>query len=276
MSVIAVDERAVDVENHAAQGHVGHSRGISPQAGAGRTTGTPIAPAELVPRSRRPKPAPRARARRSRQVALLLIDVINDLDFPRSGPLIRAAEKMAEPLARLVERARAAQVPVIYVNDNFGRWQSDWRKVVQLCRDPRSPGHRVVRRLSPAPHDYFVLKPKHSGFFSTTLDLLLRNLGTRTVVLAGIATDICILFTANDAYMRDYEVVVPRDCVAANTRRKTEFALAQIREVLKGTTPSSRGIRFTGATARRPRSGATSAAGTAARLLGKRSPDGPG
>jgi nicotinamidase-related amidase len=205
------------------------------------------------------------------KIALLLIDVINDLDFPGSDPLIRAAEKMAEPLARLVARAREARIPVLYVNDNFGRWQSDWRKVVQRCRDPRSPGHRVVRRLSPAPDDYFVLKPKHSGFFSTTLDLLLRNLGTRTVILTGIAADICILFTANDAYMRDYEVVVPRDCVAANTRRKTDFALAQVREVLKGTTPSSRGIRFTGATARRPRSGATSAAGTAARLLGKRS-----
>jgi nicotinamidase-related amidase len=204
-------------------------------------------------------------------IALLLVDVINDLDFPGSGPLIREAERMAERLARLVARAREAGIPVIYVNDNFGRWQSDWRKVVQQARDPRSPGHRVVRRLSPSPDDYFVLKPKHSGFYSTTLDLLLRNLGTRTVILTGIATDICILFTANDAYMRDYEVIVPRDCVAANTRRKTEFALAQIRDVLKGTTPSSQGIRFTGATARRPRSRRTSAAGTAARLLGKRS-----
>ena len=204
-------------------------------------------------------------------IALLLVDVINDLDFPGSRPLIRDAEKMAGRLARLVARAREAGVPVIYVNDNFGRWQSDWRKVVQRARDPWSPGHRVVRQLEPAPEDYFVLKPKHSGFFSTTLDLLLRSLGTRTVILTGIATDICILFTANDAYMRDYEVVVPRDCVAANTRRKTEFTLAQIREVLKGTTPSSQGIRFTGATARRPRPHATSTAGTAARLVGKRS-----
>jgi len=179
-----------------------------------------------------------------RSAALLLVDVINDLDFPGSAPLVREALRMSGRLARLAERARQAGVPVVYVNDNFGRWQSDWRKVVDRCLREDAPGHRVVERLRPAPEDYFVLKPKHSGFYSTTLDLLLRYLGVRTVVIAGIATDICIFFTANDAYMRDYSVVVPRDCVAANTRRKTVFTLAQIREVLKGATPPSAGIRF--------------------------------
>ena len=100
----------------------------------------------------------------------------------------------------------------------------------------------LEKRLAPLGRDYFVLKPKHSGFFSTTLDLLLGHMGVRTVLLGGIATDICILFTANDAYMRGYHVIVPRDCVAANTRRKTDFTLAQIREVLKGETPTSRSL----------------------------------
>jgi nicotinamidase-related amidase len=199
-------------------------------------------------------------------VALVLVDVINDLDFPGSDSLIRAAEAMSSGLARLAVRARKAGIPVIYVNDNFGRWQSDWRKVVQTCRRPDSPGHRVVERLLPGPDDYFVLKPKHSGFFSTTLDLLLRYLGAETLILTGIATDICILFTANDAYMRDYRIVVPRDCVAANSRRKTEFALEQIRVVLKGSTPGSRSVRF-GASRRRP-AAAVSSRPTAARLLG--------
>jgi nicotinamidase-related amidase len=176
--------------------------------------------------------------------ALLLVDVINDLDFPGSAPLVRHAESMAGPLARLAARARRASVPVIYVNDNFGRWQSDWRKVVQRCLRKDSPGRHVVERLQPQPDDYFVLKPKHSGFYSTTLDLLLRDLGVRVVILTGIATDICILFTANDAYMRDYEVVVPRDCVAALTKRRSEFVLEQIRQVLKGRTPVSTGVRF--------------------------------
>jgi nicotinamidase-related amidase len=188
---------------------------------------------------------------RSVSAALLLVDVINDLDFPGSGPLIRQAEAMSVPLARLAERARRAAVPVIYVNDNFGRWQSDWRKVVEWCLRPDSPGRRVVERLKPHSDDYFVLKPKHSGFFSTTLGLLLRHLRVQVVVLTGIATDICILFTANDAYMRDYEVVVPRDCVAANTRRKTDLALEQIREVLKGRTPPSARLRLGAKRARR-------------------------
>jgi nicotinamidase-related amidase len=189
---------------------------------------------------------PGSRSKHRAAAALLLVDVINDLDFPGSGPLIRRAEAMSVRLARLAARARQALVPVIYVNDNFGQWQSDWRKVVERCQGKDSPGHRVVQRLRPAPDDYFVLKPKHSGFFSTTLDLLLRYLGVRTVVLTGIATDICILFTANDAYMRDYELIVPRDCVAANTQRKSAFALEQIREVLKGQTPLSARVGFGG------------------------------
>jgi nicotinamidase-related amidase len=191
-------------------------------------------------------------AARSR-AALLLIDVVNDLDFPGSDALVREAEAMAPRLARLAARARAARLPVVYVNDNFGRWESDWRKVIDRCLAPASPGRRVVEQLQPQEGDYFVLKPKHSGFFGTTLDLLLKQLGVRTLLLAGMATDICIFFTANDAYMRDYEVVVPRDCVAANTRRKTEFTLAQIREVLKGRTPSSRSLGLAGLRALRRR-----------------------
>jgi len=200
--------------------------------------------------------------------ALLLIDVINDLDFPGSDLLVRRAEAMSVRLARLAARARRSGVPVVYVNDNFGRWQSDWRKVVERCLRPLSPGRRIVERLRPLDDDYFVLKPKHSGFFSTTLDLLLRYLGVRTVILAGIATDICILFTANDAYMRDYRVVVPRDCVAANTRRKHAFALAQIREVLKGQTPESTRVRFAPAARPRPAPRGGSPSRSARRMVG--------
>ena len=176
--------------------------------------------------------------------ALLLVDVINDLDFPGSEPLVRQAERMAPRLARLAARARRAAVPVVYVNDNFGRWQSDWHKVVDWCSREKSPGRRVVERLRPSAQDYFVLKPKHSGFFCTALDLLLRYLKARTLVITGIATDMCILFTANDAYMRDYRVMVPPDCVAAETRRRSKMALELIRDVVKGATPSSDRIRF--------------------------------
>jgi nicotinamidase-related amidase len=169
------------------------------------------------------------------------VDVINRLDFPGSRALLRQCLPMSRRLARLARRARDARVPVIYVNDNFGRWESDWRKVLGACLRPDSPGRELVQRLRPEEGDYFVLKPKHSGFFSTTLDLLLRYLGADTVILAGIATDNCILFTANDAYMRDYQLLVPRDCSAANTLAKHRAALRQIREVLKAdTSPEAR------------------------------------
>jgi nicotinamidase-related amidase len=198
--------------------------------------------------------------------ALLLVDVINDFDFPGSEALVKAAEAASVPLARLAARARKAGVPVIYVNDNFGRWRSDWRSVVAQCVSQDAPGHRVARRLRPTADDYFVLKPKHSGFFSTPLEILLRYLGADTLVLAGFAADICILLTANDAYMRDYRVVVPRDCVASNTRAKTEFTLREVREVLKGSTPTSTSVRLA-APPRRPASGGGSPRG-AGRVVG--------
>jgi nicotinamidase-related amidase len=173
--------------------------------------------------------------------ALLLVDVINRLEFPGSRSLVRRSLTMSRPLQRLVARARRARIPVVYVNDNFGTWDSDWRKVLDACLAADSPGRAVVQRLVPQEGDYFVLKPKHSGFFCTTLDLLLRYLGARTLILTGIATDICILFTANDAYMRDYRLLVPSDCCAANTRDKHTHALRQIREVLKADiAPSAR------------------------------------
>ncbi len=178
------------------------------------------------------------------QTALLLIDVINTLDFPGAAELIRESRALARRIARLAARARAAHVPVVYVNDNFGRWRSDWRQVIEVCLAESSPGREMAARLQPHPEDYFVLKPRHSGFYSTTLDLLLRDLDVGTVVLAGVATDVCILFTANDAYMRGYRVIVPSDCVAAESRSRSTDALAQIRSVLKARTPTSRGVRL--------------------------------
>lgn len=131
--------------------------------------------------------------------ALLLIDVINDLAFDGSGPLVEQAEPMASRLAVLKRRATDAGVPAIYVNDNFGQWRSDFRRTVAHCTARSSAGRVVSRRLRPTKSDYFVLKPKHSGFYDTTLDTLLETLRIRRVILTGIAGNICVLFTANDA-----------------------------------------------------------------------------
>jgi nicotinamidase-related amidase len=176
--------------------------------------------------------------------ALLLIDVINDLAFPGSQALVVQAEPMAKRLAMLKRRAAAAGVPVVYVNDNFGQWRSDFRQTVAHCTARTSPGRLVSQRLRPTARDYFVLKPKHSGFYDTTLDTLLESLGTRRVILTGIAGNICVLFTANDAYMRELRVFAPVDCIVSNTIADNEHALRQIETVMKGRVAPSTQLRF--------------------------------
>jgi nicotinamidase-related amidase len=166
-------------------------------------------------------------------VALLLIDVINDLAFEGAEPLLRQVPDMAARISTLKRRAKASGIPVIYVNDNFGRWQSDFRRLIGHCLHDGVPGEALARALLPDEDDYFVLKPKHSAFFETTLDTLLAYLGAQTLIMAGIAGNICILFSANDAYMRDYGLVVPADCVASNTPEENAYALQQIERVLK-------------------------------------------
>ncbi|MBA4064347.1 MAG: isochorismatase [Isosphaera sp.] len=168
--------------------------------------------------------------------ALLLVDVINPLDFPEADDLLRAAVPAADRLAALKARCRAAGVPVVYANDNFGRWRSDLSAVVDRCLRPDCKGRPLAERLRPDPDDYFVLKPKHSAFYSTTLDTLLDYLGTRTVLVGGFAANICVLFTANDAYMRDLRLAVPPDGVASNTAEDTAAAVGQMRKVLKADT----------------------------------------
>jgi nicotinamidase-related amidase len=183
--------------------------------------------------------------------ALLLIDVINDLKFDGSEQLVEQAEPMSKRLAAFKRRAVAAGVPVIYVNDNFGQWRSDFRWTVAHCTSPKSPGRTISRRLRPTSKDYFVLKPKHSGFFATTLDTLLEELKITRVVVTGIAGNICVLFTANDAYMRGLRVFAPSDCIVSNTPEENEHALRQIATVLKAITAPASRLAFTRSSSRR-------------------------
>jgi nicotinamidase-related amidase len=147
-------------------------------------------------------------------VALLLIDVINDFDFDRADDLLAQALPMASKIAALKRKAAHLRIPTVYVNDNFGQWKSDFRHTVKHCCAGNSRGREISRALRPEVSDYFVLKPKHSGFYATTLDVLLEYLKVDTVIITGIAANICVMFTANDAYMRDYRLCVPADCVA--------------------------------------------------------------
>lgn len=175
---------------------------------------------------------------------MLLIDVINDLEFEGGEQLLAHALPMAEKIRALRQRAVTARIPVVYVNDNFGKWRSDFGAQVEHCSKDGVRGKPVVELLQPGADDYFVLKPKHSGFFSTTLDTLLQYLNCRTLILTGMAAEVCVLFTANDAYMRDFQLIVPGDCVASIEMEQAKYALRQMKTVLKADVRDSEHITF--------------------------------
>lgn len=167
------------------------------------------------------------------KLAVLIIDAINDLEFNSGARLLPQALIMAKKLAVLKARAVQAGVPVIYVNDNFGKWRSDFSAQVRHSIQSSVRGAPVVKLLQPAAHDYFVLKPKHSGFFSTPLELLLNYLEVKDLILTGIAGNNCVLFTATDAYMRDFSLWVPADCVISASKKENRLALQQMQQLLK-------------------------------------------
>ncbi len=178
-------------------------------------------------------------------VALILIDVINDMEFNSGDALLRNALPAAKKLSQLKKRAKDAGVPAIYVNDNFGKWRSDFRQQLGHVLEGGVRGEPVGKLLRPDEDDYFVLKAKHSGFYHTQLDLLIDYLQVRTVVLAGFATDMCVLFTASDAYLRDLEIIVPPDCSASASIQHHEQALEHMSRVLHVKTIPSQELDFT-------------------------------
>ena len=133
------------------------------------------------------------------KAALLLVDVINHFEFPDGERVLRQAMPIAPRIARLKARAREAGIPTIYVNDNFGHWRSEASRLVEYCTREGASSRNFVEQLRPDPEDYFVLKPMHSAFYQTPLDLLLRELGASSIILSGLATNSCILCTAYDA-----------------------------------------------------------------------------
>jgi nicotinamidase-related amidase len=159
------------------------------------------------------------------ETVLLLVDVINDLNFPHNEKLIRDSQQLSSCIARLKDRCKQAAIPTIYVNDNFGKWRSDFQEVVRHCLCPDAPGRSMVETLLPEQQDYVVLKPKHSAFYATPLDTLLEYIGVKNVILAGITTNACVMITAGDIHVRDLGLFVPSDCVAALTEDEQTKAL---------------------------------------------------
>jgi len=172
--------------------------------------------------------------------ALLVIDVINPLDFPGGKQLLVQALPAVRNIARLKRRLKARDTPIIYVNDNFTHWLSDFRELVAICSQPDVLGAPLARTLPPEHDDYLVLKPKHSAFFASPLEVLLRQLDVGHIIVTGIAGDGCVLSTATDGHMRDFAVSVPSDCCASITPTRNRQALALLRQSLDLDTRASR------------------------------------
>jgi nicotinamidase-related amidase len=161
--------------------------------------------------------------------ALLIVDVLNDLEFEGGEKVLPWGLRLTPRLVRFRGQARRAGMPVIYANDNFGNWRSDMHHVVKQASRRGARGRDMARRLAPGPRDYFVVKPKHSAFYATSLVPLLEHLGTKELVLAGIATNLCVLFTAHDAHMHGYKMTVLSDCCAAESDFDHDIALKQLK-----------------------------------------------
>lgn len=177
----------------------------------------------------------------------MIIDMISAFDFPGGNRLIKPAMRAAINIAQLKKRAKRRGVACIYVNDNNGHWNSDRRELIDRCLTLQSKAAQIVQLIEPDHDDYFVLKPRHSGFFASPLHALLTELGTRHLIIVGVTAHQCVLFTAVDAYMRDFKLSIPRDCVAAISALQTRQALALFRLSLHANTDVGSRIRFSNA-----------------------------
>jgi nicotinamidase-related amidase len=178
--------------------------------------------------------------------ALLFVDVVNHFEFPGGDKLLVNANAIAGRLLALRRAAHRAGVPVIYANDNFGDWRSDANRIIASCCRRGRRGAEFARKLAPTRRDYFVLKPANSAFYCTALEPLLRTLEARTLILCGLTADNCVLFTAHDAYLRDYRLRVPADCVASQRAAEVQRALEHMRTAVKADIRPSSELNFAG------------------------------
>jgi nicotinamidase-related amidase len=192
----------------------------------------------------KPERAPLADRRARAGMGLLIVDMISSWDFADADKLGRAAVAIAPRIGKLKERCAGAGVPVIYVNDNRERWRSEFRELVRASIQQSKAGAAIAASLLPGDDDYSVLKPEHSAFYATPLDLLLRHLRVNRLLIGGVASDQCIVMSAAEAKMRDYEVIVPRDCVADQTPARTARALRHLGEAHGIETTASPRVRL--------------------------------
>jgi nicotinamidase-related amidase len=146
------------------------------------------------------------------RTALIVTDMLNRYDHEDAEPLRASVRETIGPMRLLLDRARELDLPTVYVNDNHGDWSAARAELVARALAGVDPA--LVEPIVPDEDLPFVVKARHSVFFETQLDYLLRRRDVTRLVIAGQVTEQCILYSALDAYVRHYKVVIPRDAVA--------------------------------------------------------------
>lgn len=182
--------------------------------------------------------------RHASTMALIVIDMINIWTMPGGAQLRRAAWELIPPLSRLIRRARQRDAPVIYANDNFGQWRSNLPALIEQSRNSHGESVAIIDAIGPHANDYVVLKPEHSAFYATPLEPLLEALRADRLVLTGVSADQCVLATAGDALLRNFEVTIPRDTMASPTQARQRAVVRHFQEVMNLRTPLARSIRW--------------------------------
>lgn len=177
-----------------------------------------------------------------KKTALVVVDMLNSYEHPDAESLIRSVREVLPTIASLIGRARSAGVEVIYVNDNYGAWNQGRSELVQ--RVSAGPHGDLVEPIVPHDDTAFVVKARHSIFYETPLEYLLRQSQVERLVLTGQVTEQCILYSALDAYIRHFDVVVPPDAVAAIHSHLHEAALEMMRINMDADLTPAAEIRF--------------------------------
>jgi nicotinamidase-related amidase len=171
-----------------------------------------------------------------------MIDVLTTFQFPDGDAILHGALGIRDALVRLKKRAREFRIPVLYVNDNFGDWRSEKEVLMGRCLEAK--GAQFVRPLLPDSEDYFVLKPMHSAFYMTPLEVLLQHLQVETLILTGLTSNSCITVTAHDANMRGFNIYIPQNCSCARNEKEHSQALAQLETMAGATLTSSTSLKL--------------------------------
>jgi nicotinamidase-related amidase len=176
--------------------------------------------------------------------ALIVVDMLNSYEHADAEQLTRNVERVLPTMGQLLERAADEDALTIYVNDNFGAWNSNRDELLEDVMGGRF--RHLVEPIAPRPDTLFVVKARHSIFYQTPLEYLLSQEDVDRIVLIGQVTEQCILYSALDAYIRHLQVVVPRDAVAEIHADLADAALRMMELNMEARVVAAREVDFSG------------------------------